>query len=73
MNACPACEDFFGVGPAECPDKGPVQSYSLKPGVYEVVVEASSDSGVIPFTGTWELISGDEYSSCFYIVETLFP
>jgi hypothetical protein len=69
LAACPECETFGLVGPAFCPEKGPVGTYDLPPGTYEVLVESTSDSGTTPFTGTWELAAGDEYYSCFYVTE----
>lgn len=71
LEACPACMTYTGDGPAFCPEQGPVGRYTLDPGQYDVVVEASSGSGVTPWTGNWDLISGDQYYSCFFIVNTL--
>lgn len=73
LDACLTCEKYDNIGPLFCPEIGPVGRYELTPGQYDVVVEASSDRGVTPYTGSWELASGDEYSSCFFIVETLIP
>ncbi len=43
------------------------ETLTLVPGDYEVVAQASSDSTVVPFYGTWELNSGYAYSNYFYI------
>jgi tetratricopeptide (TPR) repeat protein len=68
LEPCADCEEFTGDGPDECPGQGPVGEYKLAPGSYQVVVKASSDGAVTPFSGTWELEGGDEYTSCFYLV-----
>ena len=68
LEACPTCETYTDTGPAECPDAGPVGTYVVEPGSYEVVVTATSTSDVTPFHGTWTLSAGEEYSSCFYVV-----
>jgi hypothetical protein len=68
LDACLECEVYSFVGPAECPDLGPVGTYTLPPGTYEVLVESNSGSETTPFTGTWDFAAGDEYSSCFFIV-----
>ncbi|HWQ14038.1 MAG TPA: hypothetical protein VNL77_14655 [Roseiflexaceae bacterium] len=68
LEACADCEKFTGDGPSACPEQGPVGRYVLAPGTYEVVVKAISSSGVTPFRGSWTLESGQEYSSCFYLV-----
>ena len=68
LESCPTCETYTNIGPAECPDAGPVGTYVVEPGDYEVVVTATSTSDVTPFHGTWTLSAGEEYSSCFYVV-----
>lgn len=68
LEPCTDCIDYQGAGPAECPELGPVGEYELEPGVYDVVVKASSDAGVTPFRGRWTLEPGGEYFSCFYLV-----
>ncbi|GAB4109528.1 MAG: hypothetical protein Fur005_18850 [Roseiflexaceae bacterium] len=68
LGPCTDCEKFTGDGPAACPELGPVGRYVLAPGTYTVVVKASSDQGVTPFSGSWELEGGQEYSSCFFLV-----
>jgi hypothetical protein len=68
LEPCADCEEFTGDGPSACPEKGPVGSYVLPPGTYEVVVTAVSTGSVTPFRGTWTLESGQEYASCFYLV-----
>lgn len=71
LEACPTCMKYTGTGPLYCPELGPIGRYTLMPGQYDVVVQAISDSGVTPWTGKWDLSTGDEYSQCFYIVSTL--
>lgn len=73
LAACSACQTFYGNGPLYCPEKGPIGRYTLPPGNYDVVVQSVSDNSVTPWSGTWELISGDEYYSCFFITETIGP
>lgn len=73
IEPCESCEKYSVVGPVYCPEKGPIGQYTLPPGQYDVVVQSVSDSGVTPWTGNWELISGDEYYSCFFITTTLSP
>lgn len=68
LAACTDCETHL-IAPTFCPEQGPVGSYELPPGTYEVLVESTSDSGTTPFTGTWELAAGDEYYSCFFVTE----
>ena len=68
LEACPTCETYTDTGPDECPEAGPVGTYVVEPGSYEVVVTATSTSDVTPFHGTWTLSAGEEYSSCFYVV-----
>ena len=68
LEVCDECEDYVGDGPEFCPELGPIGTYELPAGTYEVVVKSISDDGVIPFTGTWELAAGEEYYSCFFLV-----
>jgi hypothetical protein len=68
LEVCDECEDYVGSGPEFCPEIGPVGTYELPAGTYEVVVKSISDEGVIPFTGTWDLAAGEEYYSCFFLI-----
>lgn len=70
LDACKSCTTFSLFKPDACPDQGPYDTYTLKPGTYNVVVESTSGQYVTPFIGTWELENGSEYSHCFYIVTT---
>ena len=70
LPACTTCKDYSTIGPVFCPEEGPVATYDLTPGTYEVLVEATDEGGVIPFTGTWELQGGNEFYSCFFVVTT---
>lgn len=68
----PGCEDctvFRGNVPDACPEQGPVATYTLKPGDYQVLVRSIGDTSVTPFTGEWKLEDGYIYSNCFYVVE----
>jgi hypothetical protein len=67
LEPCTECDDF-SVEPVSCPELGPVGSYTVTPGDYEVVVRASSDGDVTPFRGSWTIGGGEEYYSCFYLV-----
>ena len=67
LEPCTECDNFT-IEPVGCPELGPVGSYTVAPGSYNVVVRASSDTGVTPFQGTWEINSGEEYKSCFFLV-----
>jgi len=73
LAACSSCTNYTGFGPLYCPEQGPIGSYTLQPGEYEVVVASVSDTGVTPWTGTWTLGSGDQYYSCFFLITTTFP
>lgn len=68
LEPCDKCEDYVGSGPEFCPELGPIGRYEVPAGTYEVVVNSISDDGVIPFTGTWDLASGEEYYSCFFLI-----
>jgi hypothetical protein len=68
IEACATCVDFTS-SPEFCPEEGPIGEFELPAGVYEVVVKSISDDGITPFTGTWELVPGDEYYSCFFLVK----
>lgn len=68
LASCEACANFGDDEPEFCPEIGPVGTYTVAPGTYDVVVKASSDGSVTPFRGSWTLEAGQEYSSCFYIV-----
>ena len=73
LEACETCTNYTGTGPLYCPELGPIGNYTLMPGEYDVVVESISDDGTTPWTGSWELITGDEYYSCFFVVTTFGP
>jgi hypothetical protein len=71
LEPCASCTNYTGDGPEACPEQGPIGSYELPEGDYEVVVKSISDEGVTPFTGQWSLATGDEYYSCFFLVTTI--
>ena len=73
LEACSTCESYTGVGPLYCPELGPIGSYTLPPGDYDVVVESIGDDGTTPWTGNWSLVEGDEYYSCFFVVTSIVP
>lgn len=68
LDACADCDRYSGDGPAACPEQGSVGVYEVPAGTYDVVVNSSSDKGVIPFIGQWNLNQGEEYHSCFFLV-----
>ncbi len=69
MPACKDCQRFTPeTAPSACPAKGPIASYTLKPGKYEVMVKAVGRGSVKPFTGSWDLSSG-KYNNCFYLIQ----
>lgn len=72
LPACPDCVDFASEPPA-CPAKGPIGTYTLAPGPYDVVVESISSEGVEPFRGNWQLEDGIEFYSCFFIITKPAP
>jgi hypothetical protein len=68
LEPCAECQDYVGTGPEFCPELGPIGTYEVPAGTYEVVVNSISDEGVVPFTGTWDLVAGEEYYSCFFLI-----
>ena len=68
LEACSSCTTYTGTSPLVCPEQGPEGSYSLSAGQYDVVVESISAKDVTPWTGTWNLNTGDKYSYCFFLV-----
>lgn len=72
VAACGDCESFSEV-PDGCPEQGPIVQYSLKPGLYDVLVEAVGADRVTPYVGSWEFLDQTEYSDCYYIVTSSAP
>lgn len=72
LAACPSCIDYSVMGPIFCPEKGPIGTYELTPGTYEVLVETTNEENIIPFTGTWSLEGGKEFYSCFFVVTSYY-
>jgi len=72
LPACADCVDFTSDPPA-CPEKGPIGTYTLAPGDYDVVVESIDGENVEPFSGQWQLEDGIEFYSCFFIITTAVP
>jgi tetratricopeptide (TPR) repeat protein len=71
LEACSTCTNYY-IAPLYCPEKGPIGRYSLPPGAYSVVVESIDSNGATtPWTGSWNLASGDEYYSCFLLITTI--
>lgn len=68
LEPCADCIKYTGDGPDACPEQGPIGTYVLKPGSYQVVVKSTSGESVTPFQGTWDLADGQEYYSCFFLV-----
>jgi len=73
LDACRSCKTYTALGPLNCPQKGPVGHYTLKPGQYNIVVEPIRTSRTTSWTGNWTLRSGYKYHNCFYIVTKLAP
>lgn len=68
----PGCEDcgvFTDGIPDACPEQGPVGTYTLQPGQYQVLVRSVGDRSITPFTGEWDLADGYLHSNCFYVVQ----
>ncbi len=72
LPACAECQDYSMIGPMYCPEKGPIGTYDLAPGQYEVLVETTHEENIIPFTGTWDLEGGKEFYSCFFVVTSYY-
>jgi len=68
LAACGSCITYTGFGRLYCPEKGPIGRYTLQPGPYDVVVESKDSGGITPWRGNWSLVSGSEYSTCFFVV-----
>lgn len=60
---CPECQ-IYAVSPPNCPTNGVTQSYSLKPGDYEVDIQFSG-ANTRPYRGHWALMGRNLYSRCF--------
>jgi hypothetical protein len=68
LEPCSVCS-FYTFKPFSCRMLGPtIGRYSLKPGQYEMVVESISHGGVVPWRASWSLVSGNEYTVCFFVV-----
>jgi tetratricopeptide (TPR) repeat protein len=70
LPACETCMDYYAVGPTYCPEQGPIGTYDLTPGDFDVLVETTNEEDVIPFTGTWGFQGGKAFYTCFFIVTT---
>jgi tetratricopeptide (TPR) repeat protein len=72
IEEIPACESCrtYTQDPVQCPDIGPMHSFTLRPGKYDVLVKSVSSAKDTPFQGTWILESGQAYSECYFIVTT---
>ena len=73
LAACGSCITYTGFGRLYCPEKGPIGRYTLQPGPYDVVVESKDSGGITPWRGNWSLVSGSEYSTCFFVVTISQP
>jgi tetratricopeptide (TPR) repeat protein len=67
LDACEKCSTYSLIGPSSC-SEGPSETYTLIPGNYDVVVSSISNTSINPWTGSWNLLEGTSYSTCFYIV-----
>ncbi len=73
LPPCEDCQTYIGEGPELCPEQGPIEEYTLKPGDYDVLVRSISDRRVTPYTGDWQLEGGMQYGTCFFIVRQPTP
>lgn len=64
---CEDCEAYAIASRKTCPNQGPLATFELEPGNYEVLVQPVSDPTVNPFIGTWSLTAGQAYDSCLYL------
>jgi tetratricopeptide (TPR) repeat protein len=69
---CSVCTKLTS-DPVECPNLGPRERITLKPGDYEVLVKSASDDEVIPYQGKWTFQDGIEYAHCYYVLTTVVP
>ncbi len=67
IPACSTCPEYL-IQPTSCPDEGPLDTIILKPGDYSLLVETVTSEGVTPYTGSFTMKDGTQYSSCFYVV-----
>jgi hypothetical protein len=72
LPPCADCVDFTSE-PEACPEKGPIGTYTLAPGDYDVVVESIEGESVEPFSGFWQLEDSVEFYSCFFIITSALP
>lgn len=68
LEACPECKDYAFVGPVFCPEQGPLGTYDLTPGDYDILVETADGDDVTPYTGEWALVGGNEFYTCFFVI-----
>jgi tetratricopeptide (TPR) repeat protein len=73
LEACTDCQVYTAGSLQLCPGKGPLDRFTFTPGEYDVLVESLTDSSVIPWTGTWNLANGAEYSDCYVIEREILP
>lgn len=71
IPACSTCTEYI-LQPMSCPDEGPLDTIILKPGDYSLLVETVTSEGVTPYTGSFTMKDGTQYSSCFYVVKSIY-
>ena len=71
IPACSTCTEYT-LQPMSCPDEGPLDTIILKPGDYSLLVETVTSEGVTPYTGSFTMKDGTQYSSCFYVVKSIY-
>jgi hypothetical protein len=71
IPACSSCVEYT-IQPISCPDEGPLDTITLIPGDYSLLVETVTSEGVTPYTGSFTMKDGTQYSSCFYVVKSIF-
>lgn len=71
IPACESCQEYR-FSPPFCPKQGPIVEFELLEGEYEVLVD-SQGGRALSWTGSWALVSGEEYYNCFLIITRTIP
>jgi hypothetical protein len=69
LEPCKECQSYTNTPPKNCPNKGPVGTYTVDPGQYRIVVKSIGNRTVTPYTGDWNLNNRTKYTNCFFIVQ----
>ncbi len=70
IPASPTSTTYSLTGPDVCRTDVPSLKLQLQPGDYQTLVESTS-GGVNPFVGSWTLVKGSAYRSCFFVVTSI--